>query len=54
VTKTRNKKRISPRSPAKLSTLDGLLKEDGKLEEFQSTAIKEVLAWQIAEKADET
>jgi len=51
---TKNKKRKSPRSPAKLSTLDGLLKEDGKLEEFQSTAIKEVLAWQIAEKADET
>lgn len=43
------RKRKSPRSPAKLSTLDDLLNEDGKLEEFQATAIKEVLAWQIAE-----
>jgi len=43
------KKKKSPRSPAKLSTLDDLLKEDGKLEEFQATAIKEVLAWQIVE-----
>ena len=32
-----------------LSALDDFLKEDGKLEEFQATAIKEVLAWQIAE-----
>ncbi len=46
---TKTRKRKSPRSPAKLSTLDDLLKEDGKLEEFQATAIKEVLAWQIAE-----
>ena len=44
---TRKKK--SPRSPAKLSTLDDFLKQDGKLDEFQATAIKEVLAWQIAE-----
>jgi antitoxin HicB len=43
------KKKKSPRSVTKLSTLDDLLKEDGKLEEFQATAIKEVLAWQIAE-----
>ena len=47
MTKTRNKK--SPRSPVKLSTLDDFLKQDGKLDEFQATAIKEVLAWQIAE-----
>ena len=47
MTKARKKK--SPRSAAKLSTLDDFLKEDGKLEEFQATAIKEVLAWQIAE-----
>ena len=46
---TKTKKRKSPRSPAKLSTLDDFLKEDGKLEEFQATAIKEVLASQIAE-----
>jgi hypothetical protein len=43
------RKKKSPRSLAKLTTLDDLLKEDGKLEEFQATAIKEVLAWQIAE-----
>ena len=42
-------KKKLPRSPTKLSTLDDFLKEDGKLEEFQATAIKEVLAWQIAE-----
>jgi antitoxin HicB len=47
MTKTRKKK--SPRSPAKLGTLDDFLKGEGKLEEFQATAIKEVLAWQIAE-----
>jgi antitoxin HicB len=45
----KTKKRKSTRSPAKLSTLDEFLKQDGKLEEFQATAIKEVLAWQIAE-----
>ena len=30
-------------------TLDDFLKEEGKLEEFEAVAIKEVLAWQIAE-----
>jgi hypothetical protein len=44
-----DQKKKSPRSPARLSTLDDVLKDDGKLEEFQTTAIKEVLAWQIAE-----
>lgn len=42
-------KKKSARSPAKLSTLDDFLKEEGKLEEFEAVAIKEVLAWQIAE-----
>ena len=42
-------KKKLPRSPTKLSTLDDFLKEDGKHEDFQATAIKEVLAWQIAE-----
>ena len=42
-------KKKLPRSPTVLSALDDFLKEDGKLEEFQATAIKEVLAWQIAE-----
>ena len=45
----KTKKKKSSRSPARLSALDDFLKEDGKLEEFQATAIKEVLAWQIAE-----
>jgi len=39
----------SRRSTAGLSTLDGFLRDHGKLEDFQATAIKEVLAWQIAE-----
>jgi DNA-binding Xre family transcriptional regulator len=30
-----------------LETLDNFLDEEGVLEEFQATAIKEVLAWQI-------
>lgn len=43
------KKKKTVRSPAKLPTLDAFLKEEGKLEEFEAVAIKEVLAWQIAE-----
>jgi predicted XRE-type DNA-binding protein len=43
------KKKNAPRSPAGMSTLDDLLKDDGMLEEFQAVAIKEVLSWQIAE-----
>lgn len=43
------KKSKSRRSAAKLSMLDDLLKEDGKLQEFQAVAIKEVLAWQLGE-----
>jgi antitoxin HicB len=43
------KKKEAPRSPNRLSTLDDLLKREGKLEEFQATAIKEVLARQIEE-----
>jgi hypothetical protein len=42
-------KRTKARSAANLSTLDSFLKGQGKLEEFQATAIKEVLAWQILE-----
>jgi len=45
---TKARKRKSPRSLAELSTLDDFLKEEGKLEEFQAIALKEVLAWQIA------
>ncbi len=42
-------KKKAPRSAAKLGTLDEFLKDEGKLEEFEAVAIKEVLAWQIAE-----
>jgi antitoxin HicB len=43
----RKKKRF--RSAAKLSKLDDFLTAEGKREEFEAVAIKEVLAWQIAE-----
>ena len=39
----------TPRPTVGFSTLDGFLAEEGKLEEFQAIAIKEVLAWQIEE-----
>jgi antitoxin HicB len=42
-------KRRRRRSTAGLTSLDEFLKEEGKLEEFEAVAIKEVLAWQIAE-----
>jgi len=44
---TRKKKRL--RATGKLSTLDDFLGTEGKREEFEAVAIKEVLAWQIAE-----
>ena len=47
------KKRTARRSPASLSSLDGMLKQDGKLEEFEAVAIKEVLAWQLGEAMKE-
>ena len=37
------------RSTKGLSTLDDFLEEEGTRETFQAVAIKEVLAWQIAE-----
>ncbi|MBX9944196.1 MAG: helix-turn-helix domain-containing protein [Reyranella sp.] len=37
------------RSAAKLTTLDSFLQEEGKREEFEAVAVKEVLAWQIEE-----
>jgi antitoxin HicB len=43
------KKKITTRSTDELTTLDDFLKDEGKLEEFEAVAIKEVLAWQIAE-----
>ena len=39
----------NPRSTAKLSTLDDFLVEEGKREDFEAVAVKEVLAWQIGE-----
>ena len=38
-----------PRNPTQLGTLDDFLAGEGKREEFAAVAIKEVLAWQIAE-----
>ena len=46
---TKVRKRKAVRSTADFSTLDGFLKDEGKVEEFEATAIKEVLAWQIIE-----
>jgi predicted XRE-type DNA-binding protein len=43
------KKKKSRRSTRGLATLDEFLKDEGTLEEFEAVAIKEVLAWQIAE-----
>lgn len=43
------KKTKRPRTTSRLSSLDDFLKEEGKLEEFEAVAIKEVLAWQIGE-----
>ena len=45
----RKRKKATPRSASSLSSLDDLLKQDGKLEEFEAVAIKEVLAWQLGE-----
>jgi predicted XRE-type DNA-binding protein len=42
-------KRKTPHSTDELTTLDDVLKAEGKREEFEAVAIKEVLAWQIAE-----
>lgn len=49
MTATMTRKKRSIRSTTKLTTLDSFLKEQGKLEEFEAVAIKEVLAWQIAQ-----
>jgi antitoxin HicB len=37
------------RSAGRLSTLDDFLADEGKREEFEAVAVKEVLAWQIGE-----
>src|SRR5437016_14361189 len=43
------KKKKTRRSVNHLTKLEQFLKDEGKLEEFEAVAIKEVLAWQIAE-----
>jgi antitoxin HicB len=43
------KKKKAARSTAKLATLDDFLQGEGKRDEFEAIAIKEVLAWQIME-----
>jgi antitoxin HicB len=42
-------KKKTARLTRRLTKLDDYLKEQGKLEEFEAIAVKEVLAWQIAE-----
>jgi antitoxin HicB len=39
--------KLRRRSSKNFPTLDSYLAEEGKLEEFEAQAIKEVLAWQI-------
>ena len=41
------------RSTAKLTTLDDFLGEEGKRDEFEAIAVKEVLAWQIEQAMKE-
>src|SRR3982750_1146193 len=43
------KKKKVRRATDDLTTLDDFLEREGKLEEFEAVAIKEVLAWQIGE-----
>jgi predicted XRE-type DNA-binding protein len=43
------KRKRKARNAASLSTLDDFLAIQGTREDFEATAIKEVLAWQIAE-----
>ncbi len=43
------KKKTPARSAAKLTTLDEFLHVEGKRDEFEALAIKEVLSWQIIE-----
>lgn len=49
IVKEYDMKRKTARSAAKLTTLDDFLKDQGKLEEFEAVAIKQVIAWQLGE-----
>ena len=53
VKKAAVKKKRAVRSVARLTTLDDFLGEEGKREEFEAIAIKEVLAWQIEQAMKE-
>lgn len=41
------KKNKRPRSTRNLTTIDDFLADEGKRDEFEAVAVKEVLAWQI-------
>lgn len=45
----RNKRKSRMANPHRGSTLDGFLEGEGVLAEFQARAIKEVIAWQLAD-----
>ena len=47
------KKKKGVRSTARLSTLDAFLGAEGKRDEFEAIAVKEVLAWQIGQAMKE-
>ena len=47
------RKKRGIRSTAKLTTLDDFLGEEGKRDEFEAIAVKEVLAWQIEQAMKE-
>jgi antitoxin HicB len=47
------RKKKAVRSTAKLITLDDFLAEEGKRDEFEAIAVKEVLAWQIEQAMKE-
>lgn len=52
--KTVTKKKKAVRSSAaRLTTLDDFLGEEGKRDEFEAIAVKEVLAWQIEQAMKE-
>jgi len=46
-------KKKAIRSTAKLTTLDDFLGKEGKRDEFEAVAVKEILAWQIEQAMKE-
>ena len=51
--KTVARKTKAVRSTAKLTTLDDVLGEEGKRDELEAIAVREVLAWQIEQAMKE-